>query len=319
MSIDTVASRRALVVTVSDRSSAGTREDRSGPVAVSALRDRGWIADAVVTPDGEAVRSVLLDAVAADYSLVVTTGGTGLAARDLTPEITADVVDRLVPGIPELLRADGQRKTPTAILSRGIAGSVGGTLVVNLAGSPGAVTDAMRVLFPAIDHAVEHLRGNPDHGDDHTTGDAESAAPRPGEVLLAETTAEPIALQGLEALVSSSECGAVVGFAGVIRNHDHGRQVASVEYTAHPSAGDVIAAVAESVAVRLGVGRLAAAHRIGCQLAVGETALACAVAAAHRAEAFAGCRDLVESIKRELPVWKRQVLVDGTVEWVNCP
>jgi len=346
--------RRALVVTVSDRSAAGTRPDGSGPIAVAELRRRGWDVNAAITPDGEPVVAVLEEAVAGGYSLVLTTGGTGLAARDLTPEMTSRVIDRLVPGIPELLRADGLQITPTAILSRGIAGAAGTTLIVNLPGSPGAVRDAMRVLFPAIDHAVEHLHGQTEHpaggghhdrpghhGHKHNDGpgpdcsgahrqshaeplDPTSSDPESSErcapiVLRAEVTADPVDVAGLEALVADPSCGAVVSFAGVIRDHDHGASVESVEYSAHPSAGDLIGQVAARVAASVGVGRFAVAHRAGSELAIGDVALGCAVATPHRAEAFAGCGELVEAIKREIPIWKRQTLTDGTIEWVNCP
>lgn len=320
--------QRALVLTISDRSAAGEREDGSGPIAVAGLRERGWAVDARVVPDGEPVVAALREAVAAGYDFILTTGGTGVAARDLTPEMTARVLDRLVPGIPELLRADGANQTPTAILSRGLAGTVGRTLIVNLPGSPGAVRDGMRVLFPAVDHAVRHLQGDTDHPSQasgaprgnqaHHHGEAADAAGAP-VVLRAAVTADPVSLADLESLVASAECGATVSFAGVIRDHDHGKPVAAVEYSAHPSAADVITRIAGDVAGRIGVGRFAVVHRAGCELAIGDVALAVAVATPHRGEAFAGCRDLVESVKRELPVWKRQTLADGTVEWVNCP
>lgn len=121
------------------------------------------------------------------------------------------------------------------------------------------------------------------------------------------------------ALVSAATAGAVVTFAGVVRDHDGGRGVLELEYSAHPSAGAVIAQVAADVAARIdGVHALAVSHRVGL-LGIGDVALACAVAAAHRAEAFAACSDLVEEVKRVLPVWKRQVFTDGTTEWVNSP
>lgn len=317
--------QRALVLTISDRSAAGEREDGSGPIAVAGLRERGWAVDARIVPDGEPVVAALREAVAAGFDFILTTGGTGVAARDLTPEMTARVLDRLVPGIPELLRADGANQTPTAILSRGLAGTVGRTLIVNLPGSPGAVRDGMRVLFPAVDHAIRHLQGDTEHpsqasgasGGDHNHHDG-GAAGAP-VVLRAAVTADAVSLADLESLVASAECGATVSFAGIIRDHDHGQPVTAVEYSAHPSAAEVIARIAGDVAGRVGVGRFAVVHRAGCELAIGDVALAVAVATPHRGEAFAGCRDLVESVKRELPVWKRQMLADGTVEWVNCP
>lgn len=121
-------------------------------------------------------------------------------------------------------------------------------------------------------------------------------------------------------LVASAAAGAVVTFAGVVRNHDHGRGVRELEYTGHPAAQRVLGEAAAKVAARApaSVRALAVSHRVGL-LAIGDVALACAVAADHRAEAFAVCAELVDEVKRMLPVWKRQVFTDGTVEWVNCP
>jgi len=151
----------ARVVTVSDRAAAGVYEDRSGPVLVAGLRALGLeVADATVVPDGDAVRDALLDAVRAGVDVVVTTGGTGLGPRDLTPEVTASVVERPVPGLAELLRADGlAHGVPAAVLSRGVAGVAGRTLVVNVAGSPGAARDAVRALTPVLPHALDQLAG----------------------------------------------------------------------------------------------------------------------------------------------------------------
>ncbi|MGP7959268.1 MogA/MoaB family molybdenum cofactor biosynthesis protein [Sanguibacter sp. A247] len=151
----------ARVITVSDRASAGIYEDRSGPVLVAGLRALGLeVPDATVVPDGDAVRDALFDAVGAGVDVVLTTGGTGLGPRDLTPDVTASVVERPVPGLAELLRADGlARGVPAAVLSRGIAGVAGRTLVVNVAGSPGAARDAVRVLSPVLPHALDQLAG----------------------------------------------------------------------------------------------------------------------------------------------------------------
>lgn len=152
------------MVTVSNRAAAGVYPDRSGPVLVSALRDAGAEVDGPqVVPDGEPVEAALRSAVAADYDVVVTTGGTGLAPTDQTPEMTARVVDRLVPGLAEAVRARGVAAgVPAAMLSRGIAGLAGETLVVNLPGSPGGARDGVAVLLEVLDHAVDQARGG-DH------------------------------------------------------------------------------------------------------------------------------------------------------------
>ena len=159
-------SRRAQVITVSDRSSRGEREDVGGPLLAELLRGLGFeVGEVVLVPDEvEAVQAALRSAVELSPDLVVTTGGTGLAPRDVTPEATAPLLDRLVPGIAEALRARGAQAVPTAALSRGLAGTMAGTLVVNLPGSTGGVRDGVAVLAPLVEHAVAQLRGGGDHG-----------------------------------------------------------------------------------------------------------------------------------------------------------
>lgn len=137
-------------------------------------------------------------------------------------------------------------------------------------------------------------------------------------VVRAAVTTDPLDVAEHAALVEHAAAGAVVTFAGVVRNHDGGRAVEQLEYTAHPTAEKVVQGVAAQVAARAGHGvrAIAVSHRVG-RLVVGDVALACAVAADHRREAFATCAELVEEIKRQLPVWKHQIFTDGTDEWVN--
>lgn len=136
-------------------------------------------------------------------------------------------------------------------------------------------------------------------------------------MVRAALTDEPIRLAEHEELVSHRSAGAVVGFVGVVRDHDGGRQVLRLEYSAHPSAGEVIAEVVTEVAAQAsGVRAVAASHRIGV-LHIGEAALVVAVAADHRRAAFASCAQLVDAIKARLPVWKHQFFADGTDEWVG--
>jgi molybdopterin synthase catalytic subunit len=138
-------------------------------------------------------------------------------------------------------------------------------------------------------------------------------------VLRAAVVGGPISVEEHAALVEDVAAGAVVSFAGVVRNHDGGRGVRTLDYSGHPTANAVIRRVAEQLAVRVdGVRAIAVSHRIGL-LSIGDVALACAVAADHRGRAFAVCAELVDEIKHRLPVWKHQVFVDGTEEWVNCP
>ncbi|MCF7552810.1 molybdenum cofactor biosynthesis protein MoaE [Pseudonocardia sp. WMMC193] len=137
------------------------------------------------------------------------------------------------------------------------------------------------------------------------------------KVLRAVVTDEPLDVDEHARLVDDPAAGAVVTFAGVVRDHDGGRSVQGLEYSAHPTAGAVVAEVAAEVARRArGVRAIAVSHRVG-PLAIGDVALACAVAADHRQEAFATCSELVEEVKRLLPVWKHQAFSDGTDEWVN--
>jgi molybdenum cofactor synthesis domain-containing protein len=153
----------ARVVTASNRAAAGVYEDRSGPVLAGLLREAGCQVDGpVVVPDGEPVLEALRDAVEAGYDLVVTTGGTGLTPTDQTPEMTRQVIEREVPGIAEAIRLQGRDKVPAAILSRGLAGIAGRTLIVNLPGSTGGVRDGVAVLGAVITHAIDQL-----HGGDH--------------------------------------------------------------------------------------------------------------------------------------------------------
>ena len=161
------AGARALVVTVSDRSSRGERPDTSGPLLASLLAGLGFVVgEVVVVPDDvAAVQDALRSAAASSYDVVCTTGGTGLAPRDVTPEATRPLLEREAPGLADALRRQGQEAVPTSILSRGVAGTLGRTLIVNLPGSSGAVRDAIAVLAPVIGHAVAQLRGGGDHAE----------------------------------------------------------------------------------------------------------------------------------------------------------
>jgi molybdopterin synthase catalytic subunit len=136
--------------------------------------------------------------------------------------------------------------------------------------------------------------------------------------MLVAVSGEPLDPAAHERAVADPSAGAVVMFQGVVRDNDHGRGVTVLEYEAHPSAGAVLAEVAAEIAADPQVHAVAVSHRIGT-LAVGDVALVAAVSSAHRAAAFAACARLVDLVKERLPVWKRQLFVDGTEEWVNSP
>jgi molybdenum cofactor synthesis domain-containing protein len=167
-----MAAVKAVVVVASNRAADGVYEDESGPILAEGLRSHGFdVVGPVVVHDGEEVEAALRVAVGQRADLVVTSGGTGLTSKDLTPEMTSRVVDFEVPGLAEAIRAAGLAKTPHAALSRGIAGVAERTLIVNLAGSKGAAKDGLAVLTAElVEHAVSQL-----HDGDHERNDQPDA------------------------------------------------------------------------------------------------------------------------------------------------
>lgn len=320
--------RRAAVVIVSTSAANGKAEDLCGPILHEWLTGLGLLVDPVrIVADGPRVETTLrelLESAPAQQRprVVITSGGTGLNSDDVTPETTARLLDRQTPGIMHALWAKGLEKTPTAVMSRGVAGHAGATFVVNMPGSKGGVKDAMVVLEPLLEHISAQLEDVHGHAENEPrtpqarTVDADRG-PAASQVLHASVGADPLDAERARAAVVAADCGAVVGFSGVIRNHDGERHdVTGLEYSAHPDATAVIGDVARDIAERFPGVRLWAEHRTGA-LRVGDSALEVAAAAAHRKAAFEACDALVESIKSRVPIWKRQTYTDGTHSWVG--
>jgi molybdopterin adenylyltransferase len=155
---------KATVITVSDASARGEREDTSGEVLVQLLRDMGAeiVATQILSDDLEPLSAALLDcAERGDVNLIITTGGTGFSPRDNTPEATLKVIERAAPGLAEAMRMETLKQTPMAMISRGVCGIRGGTLIINLPGSPKAVRESFAVIAPVLKHAIALLAGAP--------------------------------------------------------------------------------------------------------------------------------------------------------------
>jgi molybdopterin adenylyltransferase len=156
--------KTAAVITVSDRSHRREREDLSGPAVAQVLRQEGFeVLSAEIVPDEEQQIRAALRRATERAKLVVTTGGTGVAKRDITPEATIAICERLIPGIPEVMRSEGLKRTPMAPLSRAVCGTRGETVIVNVPGNPNGAVDSLQSVMVLLMHAMELLAGNTEH------------------------------------------------------------------------------------------------------------------------------------------------------------
>ena len=243
------------VVTISDRSAAGVRTDRSGPLAQKLLSEYAQVSGVVIVPDdADAITAAIRDAVAGGANVVFTTGGTGFSTRDVTPEATMPLLSKRAEGVEAALRSNPE--VPAAALSRGVSGVIEcegrRAFVVNAPGSTGGVRDAVAVVGPLISHITEQL-ADADHtapaeqigqsAHQRATHAIQSRGVSDGSdarVVIAEVTDQPIDVTALQEAVRDSQAGAVVLFDGRVRNHDDGKGVVSIDYEAHPDAGIVI-------------------------------------------------------------------------------
>ncbi len=296
----------------------------------------------VVPDEVGAIVTAVRAAIAAGARIVVTTGGTGAGPRDVTPEALRSAGLRELPGLGEAIRAASRDTVPTADLSRALGGVLDGAAVLALPGSNGGVRDGLAAVGGLLAHAVAMAAGGTHAAQcpAHASGTHRPPMTRPAPPpLLVVDSVDPIdridyqnvkddvpllvrdsPISEVEVAeeVSRAAAGAVVTFAGVVRDHDRGRAVTALHYEGHPDAGRILAEVLAEALDRPGVLAAAARHRVG-DLAIGDLAFVAAVSAAHRREAFAACSWLVDEAKARLPIWKHQRFADGTEEWVNSP
>ncbi|WP_216423404.1 molybdenum cofactor biosynthesis protein MoaE [Arcanobacterium phocae] len=315
------------VITVSDRVSSGVREDESGPLAQDLLAQIGEVTFYTVVPDGiEPVQGAVHDSMETGANIILTTGGTGITRRDQTPQAISSILTYDIPGIPAMIREGS--KVATSALTRSVAGVIDDgnhrSVVISLPGSPSGVAEGISIISHLFIHLVDQLNDG-DHPHTHSShsehfaktyalAHGTEASTGAGDVIIARVQDTPISMSELEEAVTTDAAGAITSFCGRVRNHDHKKGVIRINYSAHPSASDIVKSIAHKVATEHGLHKIAVIHRVG-QLDVGDVALGVAVSSDHRRESFSAVEDLVERIKLDLPVWKKQEFTDGTSEW----
>ena len=276
----------------------------------------------MVVPDGEPVGAALRALLTQHPAVVITSGGTGLSPDDRTPEVTLPLLDREIPGIMEAIRRAGAAKTPLAVLSRGHAGAAGQHV------------HRQPARFPEGRHGRPGRPGSRARAPLRPVGGPDMGTETAFEVVHAVLERGTISVDQAIAAVESDTAGAVVSFSGVVRNHDGGKAVERLSYSAHPTAHQVMADVvarlvaehaAENRGKRNGAETGSAANPSGSGPRTGS---ACWKSATlpwyapspppHRGQAFAVCAELVDRIKDQVPIWKEQFFTDGTVEWVGA-
>lgn len=324
-----VQPRRARVVVASTRAAAGQYADTSGPILVEWLRARGFdTPEPLVVADAD-IHTAIATMFAEAESLpdvVLTTGGTGITADDHTVDVVAPLIDTPLPGISQAFWHRGLlNSVDTAILSRCVAGiHRGSTFIMTLPGSQSGCNDGIAVLDTIIDHVCDLLARTPSSPPQahqccsHSAPDPDYVKAQVGKVIdafITEDPLEPLAAQAYDD-VRTDAMGAVVVFDGLVRDHDGGKRVSNLTYSAHPTSHAVLKKVVARVSVKHPDARIWAAHRVG-RLAVGEAAFIVIAAAAHRRSTFDAASAVADEVKASVPIWKEQKMADGSIQWVG--
>lgn len=336
------------VLTVSDRASAGIYKDDSGPEIIKFFHEAiksEWEAVYKVIPDeAELIRAELIRmADEEDCCLIVTTGGTGPAKRDVTPEATEAVCDRMMPGYAEQMRAISLKVVPTAVLSRQTAGLRGDTLIINLPGKPKAIRETIDEVFVSIPACVSIMKEDvyiETHdevvkafrpGTKKKTEDARGAGADPGDPrktissgsvhtessqdgrIVTGVSAAPLDVRGILASVEDASCGAISSFVGTTRDTFQGKKVIKLEYEAYvPMAMKELRKLCEAAMARWEVRRMSVWHKTG-DCPVKEASVVIAVSSPHRRAALEACAWAIDELKATVPIWKKEFFEGGEV------